>query len=529
MPEGRDTVDSVLRRQAALAVDKPMVIDAYDRLTFGDLERNTRRLAACLLEAGITKGTRVGLIKPNGTLWVEFAIAITRIGAVLVPLSTLMRPGELVAQLRAASVQHLIAAKAFRGHRYLAELRVELDDSGPLDGPLQHTRLPALRHTWTTDQIRDIVPSVASESFVDTLAAAVRPADPLLVLFTSGSSGPPKGVIHSHGNAFGAVRPGLVARCITADTRLYLQMPMFWVGGFGAGVLATLLAGATLITEPSSQPEATLRLLERERITLYRGWREQADALARVAAQMKVDLSSLQPGSLDAMLPPALRAQPGARASLFGMTEAFGPFCGYPADTDMPPSAWGSCGKPFAGMDVRIVDPDTGAEVPAGTVGMMQIRGPHIMRGICHRSREELFTADGFYPTGDLCHLDADGFMFYHGRSDDMFKISGATVYPVEVETALRTVSGVDGIWVTNVPGPEGNRVGAAVLCDTAVMTVEELRTAAKALLSSFKVPTVWLLLDDDTTVPRTLTGKVNAPGLRALFMGAPTTNGDTQ
>ena len=102
------------------------------------------------------------------------------------------------------------------------------------------------------------------------------------------------------------------------------------------------------------------------------------------------------------MLPPELRARPGARAKLFGMTETFGPYCGYPADTDMPESAWGSCGKPFDGMEVRIVDADSGAPVPAGSVGMIQVRGPHVMRGMCRRSREDLFTVDGFYPTGDL-------------------------------------------------------------------------------------------------------------------------------
>ena len=134
------------------------------------------------------------------------------------------------------------------------------------------------------------------------------------------------------------------------------------------------------------------------------------------------------------------------------MTEAFGPYCGYPADTDMPRSAWGSCGKPFPGMEVRIADPDSGQPVAAGTIGMIQIRGPHTLRGICRRSREELFTADGFYPTGDLGRLDDDGFLFYHGRSDDMFKVSGATVYPTEVEQALRDIDGVENAFVTNVP-----------------------------------------------------------------------------
>ncbi len=201
------------------------------------------------------------------------------------------------------------------------------------------------------------------------------------------------------------------------------------------------------------------------------------------------------------------------------MTEAFGPYCGYPADTDMPPAAWGSCGKPFPGMEVRIVDAgsDDGVPVPAGTVGMIQIRGPHTLRGICRRSHEDLFTADGFYPTGDLGHLDEQGFLFYHGRSDDMFKVSGATVYPGEVEQALRTIDGVDNAFVTNVPGAQGERVGAAIVCGEP-LTTEQLRNSARTLLSAFKVPTVWLLLESDDDVPRGGTGKVDIHRLRAMF-----------
>jgi acyl-coenzyme A synthetase/AMP-(fatty) acid ligase len=217
------------------------------------------------------------------------------------------------------------------------------------------------------------------------------------------------------------------------------------------------------VTEEIPKPETTLRLLERERVTLFRGWPDQAEALAGHAAA--ADLTALRPGSLEALLPPEQRAAPGARANLFGMTEAFGPYCGYPADTDMPRSARGSCGKPFPGMEVRITDPDTGQPVPAEAVGMIQIRGPHILRGICRRSREEVFTVDGFYPTGDLGRLDHDGFLFYNGRSDDMFKVSGATVYPSEVERALTTIGSVNAAYVTNVTGPHGDRVGAVVVC----------------------------------------------------------------
>src|SRR6185437_10011054 len=187
---------------------------------------------------------------------------------------------------------------------------------------------------------------------VDAMTQTVTPADPPVIMFTSGSSGAPKGVLHSHGNALGAVRSGLAARCINSHTRLYLPMPFFWVGGFGSGILSALLAGATLVTEELPRPETTLRLLEAERVTLFRGWPDQAEALARHASAAGVDLSALRPGSLEALLPPDQRSAPGARARLFGMTETFGPYCGYSADSDMPIAAWGSCGKPFPGMEV---------------------------------------------------------------------------------------------------------------------------------------------------------------------------------
>lgn len=504
---GDSTIDRIVRLRAAEHGTKPMVIDPDSRLSYDELDATTRDLAAAFIEAGIGKGTRVGLIMPNGVRWVQVAIALTRIGAVLVPLSTLLQARELMAQLRVASVQILISVDEFRGHCYL-------DDLKPAE-------LPALRQVWRTDQLRQLPVTERAARIVDALAATVTPSDPMVIVFTSGSSGPPKGVVHSHGSALGAVQSGLASRCIDADTRLYLPMPFFWVGGFGSGILSALLAGATLVTEEIPRPDTTLRLLERERVTLFRGWPDQAEALARHPSRAETDLSALRAGSLDALLPPEQRAEPGARSSLFGMTEAFGPYCGYPADTDMPRSAWGSCGKPFPGMEVRIADPDTGCPVPAGTVGIIQIRGPHTLRGMCRRSREELFTADGFYPTGDLGRLDDDGFLFYHGRSDDMFKVSGATVYPGEVEQALREIDGVDNAFVANVTGAQGDQVGAAVVCDTATITAEQLRGCARKLLSSFKIPTVWLLVDSDDAIPRGPTGKVDLWRLREMLQSA--------
>jgi len=413
-----------------------------------------------------------------------------RIGAVLVPLSTLLSGRELSAQLRTASVQHLITVEEFRGNCYLESLA-------------QEGVPPALRQIWRLDELDDL--PEGDEAMAAALAATVRPSDPLAVIFTSGSSGPPKGVIHSHASAFGAVRSGLTARCVTADTRLYLPMPFFWVGGFGSGVLTALLAGATLVTEAVPSPADTVALLERERVDLVRGWPDQAAALAQHVGN--ADLSRLRSGSLPALLSPELQAPAGARANLFGMTETFGPYCGYPADTDMPESAWGSCGKPFPGMEIRIADPDT-----AG-IGVIEVRGPHTLRGICGRSREEVFTPDGFYRTGDLGRLDGDGFLFSHGRADDMFKVSGATVYPSEVVDALRAIDGVRAAAVTNV----ANAVGALVVCDSG-LTVGQLRQEIRKLLSAFKVPTVWALTDNPDDIPRGATGKVDTERLRRLL-----------
>lgn len=499
------TIDQLVRLRADHDGDTPMVIDPTSRTSYRELDSTTKDLAAVFIEAGVGKGTRVGLIMPNSTRWVRVSIALTRIGAVLVPLSTLLTAAELGAQLRVAAVQFVVSVEEFRGHRYLDDLAT-----------MQRTELPALRQIWPADRLDTAVASEQARNIVDPMTATVTPADPLVIVFTSGSSGSPKGVIHSHGNALGAVRSGLAARCINAETRLYLPMPFFWVGGLGSGILSALLAGATLVTEEIPRPETTLKLLEDERVTLFRGWPDQAETLARHAGEVGADLSALQAGSLQALLPPEQRARPGARATLFGMTEAFGPYCGYPADTDMPASAWGSCGKPFPGMELRIVDTDSGAPVAAGATGMIQLRGPHTLRGICGRTREDLFTADGFYPTGDLGHLDDEGFLFYHGRSDNMFKVSGATVYPSEVESALRAIDGVDNAFVTNVPGAAGDRVGAAVVCRT--LSAEQLRGSARTLLSPFKVPTVWLLLDADDDVPRGGTGKVDIRRLREML-----------
>ena len=458
-------------------------------ITYAELDDASRALAGRMVRAGLGKGDRVGLLMPNGIDWATVAVAVMRVGAVLVPLSTLLRPPELLAQLRVAAVSHLVAVRGFRGRSYLDELRSVAPEA------------PALRRVWVWGELPD---APMAGSFVEALEAVVRPADDLVVLFTSGSRGAPKGVIHTHGSALRATAAGLDARCIGAGERLYIPMPFFWTGGFGGGLLSVLLAGATLLTESTPEPGGTIRFLERERATLFRGWPDQAARIAADPSFATADLSSLRPASLAAVLPPAQRPRAGARANLFGMTESGGPYCGARLDLDLPAAKHGSCGRPFAGVEVRIVD------------GEIQLRGPNLMRGICGRIRSELFDAAGYYATGDLGKLDEDGYLWFTGRRDDMFKVRGATVYPTEVEAGLRSIPGVSQAFVTDVATDAGAPEVAALVVSSA--GADALAEAARARLSSFKVPTLWHVVPNPKPVPMSATGKVDKRALQELL-----------
>jgi acyl-coenzyme A synthetase/AMP-(fatty) acid ligase len=281
-------------------------------------------------------------------------------------------------------------------------------------------------------------------------------------------------------------------------------MPFFWTGGFNGGLLSAIVAGATLLTEAIPEPAATLALLERERATLFRGWPDQAAKLATDPAFASTDLTSLGPGSLGPVLPPALRPTVGARANLFGMTETAGPYCGDRLDTDLPADKFGSCGRPFTGIDVRI-----------GEAGEIQLRGPRVMRTIVGRLRESIFDADRYYRTGDVGSLDADGYLWYDGRLDDMVKISGATVFPGEVESALRTIDGVRQAHVTDVTIEGSTQIAALVITD---LVIDEVASAAAAKLSSFKVPTLWLTAASTDLVPLSASSKIDKAALQQLI-----------
>jgi acyl-CoA synthetase (AMP-forming)/AMP-acid ligase II len=509
------TLPALLRRNRDEQGAKPAIVTAGRSITHADLDTESAALAARLVSAGAGKGARVGVLLPNGIEWAVIASAAWRTGAVVVPLSTLLRPPELAAQLQLAAVTHLVVTREFRGRSYLDDIdRVAPGVLATTRAGQRHSCLPALREVWTTDDL----PAVGVDAeLVDALGDAVQPADDFVVLFTSGSRGAPKGTVHTHGSALRAVAAGLDARRVGSDERLYIPMPFFWTGGLASGLLTALVAGATLLTEAVPEPDPTLVLLERERATLFRGWPDQATRLASHPRFASADLSSLRPGSLPAVMPPEQRPAPGARANLFGMTETFGPYCGARLDQDLPKGKFGSCGIPFTGVDVRIVDTESGSVCAPGETGEIRLRGPNVMRGIRGRTRDTTFDGDGFYPTGDLGALDVEGYLWYHGRRDDMFKVNGATVYPSEVESALRALDGVRQAHVTNVSGDDGSDAVGAVVVSTA--SIDTIVAGVREQLSAFKVPTRWIVTTTDDVVPMTATAKIDKAALQDLLV----------
>ncbi len=343
------TFPTLLARNRREAGDEPVLVTDDDSLTHAELDHRSRDLAGRFVAAGVGKGARVGIVLPNGIEWAVTAAAVSRVGGVLVPLSTLLRPPELHAQLDVAGVTHLVIAGAFRGRSY----RDDLEEIAPgvlamLATGRRHPSLPLLRHVWIAGEWPE---PVADGALVEAMEAAVRPADDFAILFTSGSRGAPKGTVHTHGSGLRAPAASLSARRVGRGERLYIPMPFFWTGGFSQGLLSVLVACATLITESVPEPDSTLRLLQRERVTLFRGWPDQAVRLAAHPSFASTDLSSLRPASLPAVLPVDLRPAPGARPVLFGMTETNGPWCGDRLDTDLPAEARGSCGRPFDGIE----------------------------------------------------------------------------------------------------------------------------------------------------------------------------------
>ncbi|MEB4210591.1 class I adenylate-forming enzyme family protein [Mycobacterium sp. 94-17] len=509
------TVAAIVRRQARARGDHPLLVCDGDRIGYAEADLRSAVLARGLIALGAGKGTHVGLLYPNGTEFVVGLLAAARIGAVVIPFSTVATTRELREQLVDSDTEILLTAASFRSHDYVHRLS-EIVSGADFGSPLFCAAAPQLRHVAVTHA--GLYPRADSidPMLLEALEDDVAEGDPLTIVYTSGSTSAPKGVVHTHGALLAHQRNLNGIRGLTADDRLFCNSPFFWIGGLAFGLLATLTAGSTLVCSNATDPGATLDLLEAERPTMTNGFAAGIAYLADHPSFPRRDLSSMRRGNLYPIMAPAARpADPELRHNMLGMTEAGGVVLIGDDEADQPVHRRGSFGKAAPGFETRIVDPGTAADTPVGEVGELCLRGPYLMQRYYKRSREESFDADGWFHSGDLVRVDADGICYFVGRLSAMIKTAGANVSAAEVEKAITRVTGAQA-HVVGVPDAQRGELVAAVVIQPD-FDEAAVRERLKGELSSYKIPKRFITLPPDE-VPLLSSGKVDMRRLRELF-----------
>jgi acyl-CoA synthetase (AMP-forming)/AMP-acid ligase II len=484
------TVPDVLRLQARERGEHPLLVCDAERLSYAEADRRSAHLARGLIALGAGKGTHVGVLFPNGASWIVAMLAAARIGAVVIPFSTFATASELTTQLVHSDTEILLATASFRAHDYCSRLA--------------DVHAPLLRHV-----LFDGAPADAADaSLLDAMERDVDESDPLAIVYTSGSTAAPKGVVHTHFSLLAHQAALNEIRGLTKADKLFCNSPFFWIGGIAFAVLATLLAGATLVCSNAIDAGETLDLLEAEKPTMTNGFVAGIAHLARHPSLPGRDLSSLRRGNLYPIMAPEVRpADPELRHTMLGMTESGSVITISEDETDQPEHRRGSFGKPMPGFETKVVD------------GELSIRGPYVMQRYYKRSREECFDADGWFHTGDLVRVDTDGFVYFLGRRGAMIKTAGANVAPAEVERAIAKVTGGAVAHVLGLPDPERGQVVAAVVAldDGATFDEALVRERLRAELSSYKIPRRFAAVAR-SELPVLSSGKVDVAALRKVF-----------
>ncbi|MCV7302998.1 acyl--CoA ligase [Mycobacterium barrassiae] len=508
MDQPRPTVPALLQRSVREFGDQTYLVTPTDRLTYRDAEQRSALLARWLLAEGVGKGTRVGLFFANGVDWVVWWLAVSRIGALAVPLSTLYAPAEIAKVAQLADVALVIAPPQVLTIDVAERFEAAFPElAGQPADRLTLTAAPYLRRiVLTGDSDRDWATLYDDNAALvpDDLLAAVEdevfPADLAVMIHTSGSTADPKGVIHTHGTLVRQTSTWPEAiRAVTgsgAHPRILCAMPFFWIGGLLA-TTGALHEPVTLLVMPRLDAETALDLIERERATGIVGWPAFTQRLREHPTFVDRDLSSapmLRDGPLD-----------------IAMTNVPD---GFPVHRTMSETAGG-----FAYTDMRIVD-DDGSPVADGEVGELLVRGIGVMAGYNKRERAETFDEDGWYHTGDRVYRKAgDPRLFYVGRTSELIKAAGANVSPLEVESVIEGFADVSQCIVVGVDDPvRGEEVCAVVVPGDGSLDVRELSARTRDQLSAYKVPTRWVLATSDQ-IPTLASGKFNRRALRTMVM----------
>jgi fatty-acyl-CoA synthase len=492
------TLPALLDDLAARFPAHAALISVRGRLDFATLRARADRVAAARAARGVGRGTRGGLLLPNWPEWLVVAFAVWRCGGVLVPLNTLYRARELGHALALAEVEVLVAVRRFLRNDFEASLAT-----------LPSPRAVVLLDPPADGAAVDITPLLADGS----VPSAAQPDDPATIVFTSGSTADPKGVVHTHRSLCLAAAADAATLGIDADDRTWGYLPFFFAGGLVAVALSTLSRGAAVVLQDVFEPGETLRLLADERVTVFFAWPHQAEALLAHPRWGETRLH-LRKG-VGANTKWAARIYPPDHSAVgsYGMTET-PPLCtAWPWNASRERRTTGH-GPPVGRRELRIVDPSTGAVLPAGQDGEICVRGPELLAHYLGESPAACRDGDGFFHTGDLGHLDADGALHFVGRAKDVIKTAGANVAAAEVEAVLMEHPSVAAAHAVGVPDPlRGENVGAFVVAKETV-DVETLLDHCRARLASYKVPRhVWLRRED--ALPQKGSGKVDKAALR--------------
>jgi acyl-CoA synthetase (AMP-forming)/AMP-acid ligase II len=514
--------------------ERPFLVLGERKVSFADAERQSAEIAKGLLALGVGKGTKVGLLMENAPDWPLCFFGAARAGAVTVGLSTFYQAPEIAWALRHNDIDTLIVSARYLEIEYLDRLELALPGLAEHAGPqLYIPSHPFLRRIivwgdcdrpWALRGPGDVIAAggaapAINAAFLDAVRENIVPADDLMIICTSGSTAEPKAVLHTHGVCVRSTYEFQQYTNPYPQEKSYCGMPFFWIAGISMNLLPTMYVGGTLYFAKTPAPADVIDVIETERVTRVHMWPAQVQGLRDNAAGR--DLSSLRTGYFEPNdllgnpIPPERRM-----AGLLGMTESFSLHAVERRDLPTPLGKGGHWGRVVRGMELCVVDPETREVLGSDEKGELYIRGYNLLRGYYKKEREETFTRDGWFETGDLASIDEDGFVYFFGRLGDMIKTAGANVAPREIELKLQTFPGVREAIVFGLPDATKEEAVAAVVVPKgkAVLATEDLRAFLKEQVSAFKVPRTILFMDYDD-IPRTGSNKPVKSLVRAAVM----------
>ena len=493
--------------------DREALVDGPVRYTFAQLAEAVERAARAAIASGVEPGARVAIWAPNCPEWVIAALGAVSAGAELVPLNTRYRGQEAADILRRSRSELLLTVRGFLGTDYVDLLRKAgeaLPDLKQIVAIKGEAGEGALGWSEYLDRA-DAVSAGNARRRADVLG----PGDVSDLIYTSGTSGRPKGVLSTHGQTlrvFG-VWSGIVG--LEAGDRYLVVNPFFHTFGYKAGVIACLLQGATIVPEPVFDAKAVLQRIQDEGVTVLPGAPALYTSLLQLPDRSGYDTSSLRLAVTGAAVVPVelvrrMRSELGFGTVLtaYGLTESTGTVTMCRRGDDDETIAHTS-GRAIPDTEVRAVD-ESGAPVPAGTPGEIVTRGYHVMRGYVDDpdATAAAIDADGWLHTGDVGVLDEHGNVTITDRIKDMYVVGGFNAYPAEVEQVLMAHPSVGEVAVVGVPDERLGEVGAAFVVPRPGQIIDEEQVIAwvRERLANFKVPRRVVSVD---ALPRNPSGKV--------------------